>query len=42
MPLDLFTTTETRWLEVEIDQVKRKRQSNRIYARGLSGDELGG
>jgi len=25
VPLDLFTTTETRWLEVEIDQVKQPR-----------------
>ena len=45
MPLDLFTTTESRWLEVEIDQVKQPRilLGSVPYAlKSADADTLGG
>ena len=45
MPLDLFTATESRWLEVEIDQVKQPRilLGSVPYAlKSADADTLGG
>jgi hypothetical protein len=45
MPLDLFTTSETRWLEVEIDQVRQPRilLGSVPYAlKSADADTLGG
>jgi hypothetical protein len=45
MPVDLFTTTEPRWLEVEIDQVKQPRilLGSVPYAlKSVDADTLGG